>query len=511
MFKLLFLTVSSFLQISGREIVVPKTNTTISELNLLFEYILVIHKAMREDRSKAMAIFGKHDYLLRFWNDLTPEERQQLVDQFTMYNMHEIDKAFKESGIPMKLEGLAPISGDRYSVANDIDENIMKEYWHIGLEAIAKGEVAAVVLAGGQATRLGSAVPKGTLSLGFTECDITDSLFAIQAARISRLQDLARMAFPNSKPKIWWIVLTSSATAEATLKHLRDVLPVAMIDPGQLIVLAQRSIPCFDINGGLFLSSKSSFEVSPNGNGGLYECLEAHCTSSLNNQIKYFHVFSVDNVLCRVADPHFIGYCIKNDVDCAAKVVEKIDPFERVGVICQTLDGVQVVEYSDLSTELSLARDDSGRLKFRAGNIASHFFTCDFVHAAATYKLPLHRAFKKIPFIDRMTGMLVKPETENGYKLEFFIFDAFKCAKNFHVWEVKRSEEFSPLKNAESVGKDCMSTCRRDYYAECKRWLIKANVPIHVDRPIFIHPFYSYSGEGLEEYHERGLAGDLLP
>lgn len=56
---------------------------------------------MREDRSKAMAIFGKHDYLLRFWNELTPEERQQLVDQFTLYNMHEIDKAFKESEIPM--------------------------------------------------------------------------------------------------------------------------------------------------------------------------------------------------------------------------------------------------------------------------------------------------------------------------------------------------------------------------------------------------------------------------
>ncbi|KAK6110397.1 UTP--glucose-1-phosphate uridylyltransferase family protein [Brugia pahangi] len=466
---------------------------------------------MREDRSKAMAIFGKHDYLLRFWNDLTPEERQQLVDQFTLYNMHEIDKAFKESALPVKLEGLEPISEDHYFVPNDIDENIMKEYWNTGLEAIAKGQVAAVVLAGGQATRLGSVEPKGTLSLGFTDCDITDSLFALQAARISRLQDLARAAFPNSDPKIWWVVLTSSATAEGTLKHLRDVLPVASIDAGQLIVLSQRSIPCYDINGGLFLSSKSSFEVSPNGNGGLYECLEAHCTSSINNQIKYFHVYGVDNVLCRVADPHFIGYCIKKNVDCAAKVVEKTDPFERVGVVCQTSDGVQVVEYSDLPLELAAARDDSGRLKFRSGNIASHFFTCDFVHAAANFKLPLHRAFKKIPFIDRMTGISVKPATENGYKLEFFIFDAFKCAKNFHVWEVKRSEEFSPLKNSENIGKDCMSTCRRDYYAECKRWLIKANVPICVDRPIFIHPLYSYSGEGLEEYREKGIADDLLP
>lgn len=72
------------------------------------------------------------------------------------------------------------------------------------MEAIARGQVAAVVLAGGQATRLGSTEPKGTLSLGFTDCEITDSLLAFQAARISRLQELARVAFPNSDPKIWW-------------------------------------------------------------------------------------------------------------------------------------------------------------------------------------------------------------------------------------------------------------------------------------------------------------------
>uniref|UniRef100_A0A915Q595 UDP-N-acetylglucosamine diphosphorylase n=1 Tax=Setaria digitata TaxID=48799 RepID=A0A915Q595_9BILA len=390
---------------------------------------------MREDRSKAMSIFGCHDYLLHFWNELTQEEREQLVNQFTSYNMSELDKAFKESGRLLKTDGLEPIDKDHHAVVFDIDENTMNDYWNTGMEAIAKGEVAAVVLAGGQATRLGSVEPKGILSLGFTDCDITDSLLALQAARISRLQDLARTEFPDSNPKIWWIVMTSLDTTEKTLKHLRDVLPAVGLDMSQLIVISQRSFPCYDINGGLFLSSKSSFTVSPNGNGGLYECLGAHLSSFVDNNIKYFHVCGVDNVLCRVADPHFIGYCIKKNVDCAAKAVEKVDPFERVGIICQTSDGVQVVEYSDLPPELASAKDDSERLKFRLGNIASHFFTCDFVRTAVNFKLPLHRAFKKIPFIDRMTGIPVKPEVENGYKLEYFIFDAFKCAKQvfFHI------------------------------------------------------------------------------
>ncbi|MCP9266028.1 putative UDP-N-acetylglucosamine pyrophosphorylase [Dirofilaria immitis] len=178
--------------------------------------VLAVPKTMHEDRSRAMAMFGNHDYLLHFWDELTPEEREQLINQFTSYNISELDKAFKESGRPVarywflmckstfKMEGLRPIDKDHYSVAVDIDENIMNEYWRTGLEAISKRQVAAVVLAGGQATRLDSAEPKGTLSLGFTDCDVTDSLFALQAARISRLQDLARAAFPNSDPKIWW-------------------------------------------------------------------------------------------------------------------------------------------------------------------------------------------------------------------------------------------------------------------------------------------------------------------
>lgn len=63
------------------------------------------------------------------------------------------------------------------------------------------------------------------------------------------------------------------------------------------------------------------------------------------------------------------------------------------------------------------------------------------------------------------------------------------------MWEVNRAAEFSPLKNADSVGTECLTTCRRDYYAECKRWLDRAGVQTDSDRPIFIHPLFSYAGE----------------
>jgi UDP-N-acetylglucosamine/UDP-N-acetylgalactosamine diphosphorylase len=218
--------------------------------------------------------------------------------------------------------------------------------------------------------------------------------------------------------------------------------------------------------------------------------------------VQYLHAHSVDNILIKVADPIFIGYCAKQNADCAAKVVEKSHPNEAVGVVCVVDGRYQVVEYSEITQKTAEMKNNDGRLKFNAGNICNHYFHVDFLNKiGSTYEkeLKLHVAQKKIPHIDITTGKRVTPEKVNGIKIEKFVFDVFEFAENFVSVEVARDVEFSALKNANSAGKDCPSTARSDIFKLHRRYIEKAGGKLTDQvEEVEISPLLSYAGENLE-------------
>lgn len=273
-------------------------------------------------------------------------------------------------------------------------------------------------------------------------------------------------------------------------------------------------------DGKIFLDSPSSIAVAPDGNGGIYAALRSPLSPSPNaptvlsdlasRGIEYVHCYGVDNCLVRVADPVFVGYCVARGADCGVKVVKKTDPAESVGVVAVKRGKFAVVEYSEISRDMSERREEGGAgdLAFRAANIANHFYTRAFLEEVCALdesRMPFHIARKKIPHVDLSSpaGEVVKPLKPNGMKLEQFVFDVFPFVRAFALLEVERAREFSPLKNAPGTGVDDPQTSVRDLLREQRRWLERAGATVREGVEVELSPGVSYAGEGLEA--ARGL------
>lgn len=243
--------------------------------------------------------------------------------------------------------------------------------------------------------------------------------------------------------------------------------------------------------------------VAPDGNGGLYQALiQAGVVADMGKRgIKHIHAYCVDNCLVKVADPVFIGFSAAQDVDIATKVVRKRNAKESVGLILQKNGKPDVVEYSEISTEDAEAKDskDSELLKFRAANIVNHYYSYKFLESIPEWakKLPHHVARKKIPYVNTETGETIKPEKPNGIKLEQFVFDCFPflTLEKFACMEVKREDEFSPLKNARGTGEDDPDTSKQDIMTQGKKWVQAAGATVVSEDPkdgIEVSPLISY-------------------
>lgn len=442
-------------------------------------------------------------HLLGYWNELSENEKRLLTEDIDELNLNEVNEFFKratsslEDGSAKLDDKMEPVREDNFLSVTREDKKHLDVYNEEGLKQIANGTVGVLLMAGGQGTRLGFAHPKGMYNVGLPS---NKSLFCIQAERILKLQSLASKTY-NKPGRIMWYIMTSEHTMEPTKKYFEQNNYFGL-QPDDILMFEQGSLPCYDFNGKILLDEKYRVAKAPDGNGGLYRALRDRgiLDDMERRGVLYLHAHSVDNILIKVADPVFIGYCVTQKADCAAKVVEKSHANEAVGVVCQVDGKYQVVEYSEITQKTAELRKPDGRLVFSAGNICNHFFTSAFLRKIGNTferQLKLHVAKKKIPFVD-CTGSRCCPNLPNGIKIEKFVFDVFEFAEHFVTVEVSRDEEFSALKNMDSAGKDCAFTARADIYKLHKKYLQAAGGIIE-GLECEISPLLSYAGEGLEE------------
>merc|ERR1712233_9458 len=425
-------------------------------------------------RSKLTAAGQEH--LLQFWEELDTNEKQALYNELSELDLDEVLEYFQRTVAEMSSAGeklddkMQPLTESQCgSMASSTDRELA-QYESLSLEEISKSHVGILLLAGGQGTRLGTSYPKGMYDVGLPS---NKTLFQLQAERIRSLETLAEKT-TGVKGAITWYIMTSASTIQPTLDFFAKNQYFGL-KKDNVVVFQQGTLPCFTFEGKMILGAKHKLSIAPDGNGGLYRALrrEGILDDMKSKGIEYIQLYCVDNILVKVGDPLFMGYCLSKGAECANKVVRKGFPTEAVGITCKVAGHYQVVEYSEITQKSAERRNKDGSLTYSAANICIHFFTFEFLNRIVMENersLEHHVAKKKIPFINT-EGVLVKPDKPNGIKMEKFVFDVFKFANKFVVWECFRDEEFAPLKNAEGASDFTPTHCRNALLALHQKWL----------------------------------------
>lgn len=439
-----------------------------------------------------------------FYDSLSTAEKASLFGQLEGFDPEHINKITERALNPPKEEGeeeedkLEPLPDSATASILDSKAEDIEKWYSSGLDLIAANKVGVVLMAGGQGTRLGSSAPKGCYDIGLPS---HKSLFQIQAERIRKVEELAASKAGTEKGSVVvpWYVMTSGPTRGPTESFFKEHNYFGL-NESQVFVFEQGVLPCISNDNKILLESKSKVAVAPDGNGGIYQALvlSGAIDDMRKRGIEHIHAYCVDNCLVKVADPVFIGFSAGKDVDIATKVVRKRNATESVGLILSKNGKASVVEYSEIDKATAEAEDpkQAGVLKFRAANIVNHYYSFRFLESIPewAHKLPHHVARKKIPSANLETGKTDKPEKPNGIKLEQFVFDCFPmlALEKFACMEVRREDEFSPLKNAPGTGEDDPETSKRDITNQGQRWAQAAGATVVADGGIEISPLISY-------------------
>lgn len=315
------------------------------------------------------------------------------------------------------------------------------EFKAVGLDAIKNCKVGAILLAGGQGTRLGFDKAKGMYNIG-----VNKELYIFEQL-IRNLQKVTDEAGAFVPLYIMTSDKNDAQTREFFVEH--DFFGY---NKDFVKFFVQEMVPAVDFDGNVLIEAEDSLAMSPNGNGGWFSSMiKAGLDADLKAKgVEWLNVFAVDNVLQQIADPVFVGATILSGCVSGAKVVRKVDPHERVGALCLEDGKPSIIEYYELTPEMAEATNEAGSLLYGFGVILNYLFSVDKLFDIAKMQMPLHIVEKKVPYIDE-NGEFVKPETPNAYKFETLILDMVYMMDNCLSFEVEREKEFAPVKNATGV------------------------------------------------------------
>lgn len=378
--------------------------------------------------------------LLKYYEELSETEKLQLLKDIERTDFSVLDN-IKTAAKP--LGKITPVEAVTVGDA----KKRFKEFEAAGLGLLKTGKVAAVLLAGGQGSRLGYDGPKGTYDMGETR---SVSIFELQMNEVLSVAERAGRYFHL-------FIMTGAQNNDVTVRFFEDKNYFGY--PREYVhFYVQDVAPTCGLDGKVFLDEKHRVSLASNGNGGWYSSLVNGGLKSVieKERIEWLNVYSVDNVLQKMCDPAFIGATLLKGCGCGAKVVSKTCPEEKVGVLCNEDGKPTVLEYFEIPEALKTATVDGG-LIYRYGVTLNYLFNVEKLDGTLSGKLPYHLAEKAIAHVEN--GERITPQSPCGYKFETLVVDMVKMMGSCLAYEVEREKEFAPVKNLHGV--DSVDTARR--------------------------------------------------
>ncbi len=347
--------------------------------------------------------------------------------------------------------------------------------YQAGKDAVAKGKAAALVFAGGAATRFFAErdkireVFKAKPFMGGADAQAEDdpkSVYPVSPVSgksyIFRIVEEAMQAAAICGRAPYVLFMTSPSNDASLNRHLDAVAAQTGFDRELLVTFPQNMLPRLDNDGCLVAEADGSLVKTGDGHGGVYRALlgaqkgklEAFKGKTLRDRltaagVEFVVMGNVDNVYYKPFDLKRIGLHANSGAYFTTTMVARRDEREKVGVPVVDVgrSRVKIIEYNEIPAELADARDKEGALLFDCAHINTNVaslsrITDDFPHT-------VYRGKK----IKLSSGQEI--ETSSIEWLNHYLAQRFE-KENVCVMGAPREAYFMPTKNV--LGEDSLQT-----------------------------------------------------
>jgi len=319
-------------------------------------------------------------------------------------------------------------------VINNISQNeLVKEY---GEKLVLDNGYGIVLMAGGNATRLGLNIPKGMLKIKYHNKKV--SLFQIY---IDKLKEI----YNEYHIYINVYIMTNIDNDYETINFFEEN-NYFDYPKDKIKFFVQGMLPLINIDGKILLKDKANLWLVPNGNGDVFKALRNNglIEDMKNNKIKYCLFTGIDNPLTNLVDFMFLGCTIFNKYKLSSKTIYKSNALEKDWVFCKYKNKPYMIDDNHLQYFNDI-KDENDNYLYRDKNIMYHLIHIDYIDKFSNIDLKYHRAYKKYNIYENGVYKNI-----NCFKFEKFIYDAFYYAKDMLLYRVNK-DEFYPIKNKDDI------------------------------------------------------------